>query len=192
MSNGMSEPIIRGKKVALRPSAPDDVHDVHIWCNESDVTPSMAGPPTFPDKAPSDNKEFCVGYESYYWDGSEPMRGRVFIIRVGGAPIGAVGYNEIDPATRRVELDIWMNCEASCGKGYGPDALGALCAYLVRSFDVEASWMQPSARNPRAIRAYEKAGFRRVDITPEEMQEQYGARDYHDSVLMILPASHAT
>jgi len=45
--------------------------------------------------------------------------------------------------------------------------------------------MQPSARNPRAIRAYEKAGFIQVSATPEEIQAEWGGVDHSDSVLMI-------
>lgn len=80
-----------------------------------------------------------------------------------------------------------MSCEANCGQGYGTDALRTLCQHLFQSLGVKECWLQPSDRNRRAIRAYEKAGFTRKAITPDEMEAHYGARDYHDSVLMVRP-----
>jgi hypothetical protein len=38
------------------------------------------------------------------------------------------------------------------------------------------------------VRAYEKAGFERVEISPEEIESEYGPRDYHDSVLLTIHA----
>jgi RimJ/RimL family protein N-acetyltransferase len=45
--------------------------------------------------------------------------------------------------------------------------------------------VQPSARNPRAIRAYEKAGFRRLGLPIEEARALWGPSDYADSVYMV-------
>jgi RimJ/RimL family protein N-acetyltransferase len=78
-----------------------------------------------------------------------------------------------------------MSCEANCGKGYGPDAIRALCTWLAAEFGVRTFMMQPSARNPRAIRAYEKAGFVRTPATAGEIRADWGGVDHPDSVLMI-------
>jgi len=45
--------------------------------------------------------------------------------------------------------------------------------------------VQPSARNPRTIRAYEKAGFARLPVTMEEARAEWGPNDYVDSVYMV-------
>ena len=76
--------------------------------------------------------------------------------------MGQVTYKNIveHDGRKRVEVDIWMRSEACCGKGYGTDALDALCRYLHERFGVEQFMVQSSACNPRAIRAYEKLGFR--------------------------------
>jgi RimJ/RimL family protein N-acetyltransferase len=52
--------------------------------------------------------------------------------------------------------------------------------------------MQPSARNARALRAYEKAGFVKTDSTPEKIKIECGGLDHHDSVLMIRQMDHTT
>ncbi len=50
------------------------------------------------------------------------------------------------------------------GKGYGTDALKTLAKYLFDNFDVSKVWIEARANNPRAIRAYEKAGFKKETL----------------------------
>lgn len=105
---------------------------------------------------------------------------------VNDTPIGQVTYNDIDQNKHRTELDIWMSCEANCGKGYGPDALKTLCDYLLRTYGITQFLIQTSERNQRAIRAYEKAGFQLLNLSPAEMEVEYGdPLDYVDSLLFI-------
>jgi RimJ/RimL family protein N-acetyltransferase len=114
----------------------------------------------------------------------------MFVILDGDAPVGAIAYNDIDER-RRVELDVWMSAEANCGRGLGTDAIEALVGYLEAELGVRTFMMQPSARNPRAVRAYEKVGFVRVPATPAEIAADWGGVDHEDSVLMIREAGRA-
>jgi RimJ/RimL family protein N-acetyltransferase len=77
-----------------------------------------------------------------------------------------------------------MRSESCCGKGYGTDALDALCGYLDERFGVGRFMVQPSARNPRAIKAYEKVGFERLELSIEAARELWGPNDYCDCVYM--------
>jgi diamine N-acetyltransferase len=171
---------IKGKKVTLRPATLKDRKAVYNWSNHSDITPilNLAGAKviTF--------EEFCADWKEYYFSDDSPELGRVFIIAYQGSPIGCVAYNDIYP-DHRVELDIWMSCEANCNQGFGPDAIRALCKYLAAEFGVKKFMMQPTARNPRAIAAYQKAGFVKRAATPEQIKAEWGNADADDSVLMI-------
>jgi len=42
-----------------------------------------------------------------------------------------------------------------------------------------------SARDARAIRACDKAGFKRTDSTHEEAERDFGPRDYDNSVVLL-------
>jgi len=174
--------IIRGDKVALRPAVGADKRMIYEWAHHSDIAKWLHWPPK--DRIET-YQEWCADWKPHYFKDEEPRRGRLFVIMRDNELIGATAYNTIDEENNRVEVDIWMSCEANCEKGHGPDALRALCKYLHETHSVDLAWLQPSARNPRAIRAYEKAGFRRVDITPEEAEKEYGPRDYEDSVVMV-------
>lgn len=177
--------MIKGKQVALRPATEQDKRMVYEWLTGSDITPSIMGPPRFPDHPVPTWGEFCADYRPHFFNGSSPELGRCFIIMVDCIPIGQINHDKIDQQRRRTELDIWMSCEANCGKGYGPDALLTLCGYLSQVYGILEFVMRPSARNHRAIRVYEKAGFQRVESTPEQEKARYGPRDYTDSIVLI-------
>jgi len=129
-------------------------------------------------------EDFCDDWKEHFFIDKSPELGRMFIILHKDIPIGVIGYNDIDPKNR-VELDIWMDSESHCGQGFGTDAIKALCSYLTTRFKVYTFMIQPSDQNPRAIRAYEKAGFVRTPATPEQIRAQWGGVDSDNSVLMI-------
>ena len=173
--------MIEGHLIQLCPATLDDRRMILEWSNSSDIAPwlHLSDDPAQPTGAWGDDY-----WEEYYYTGHSPELGRFYIIQAEGHPVGVIAYNDID-ANKRVELDIWMNAEANCGKGFGVEAIQILCAYLQAAFGVRTFMMQPSARNPRAIRAYEKAGFVKMPATPEQIAAAWSGVDHHDSVLMI-------
>lgn len=179
--------MIEGEHVVLRPAAMGDRRMVYDWSHDSDIAPIIH----LSDDSDETFQQFCDGWEECFFTDTSPERGRMFIILHNDTPVGAIAYNDIDPKNR-VELDIWMNCEANCGKGFGPDAIETLCEYLSAEFGVKTFMMQPSARNPRAIRAYVKAGFVARPATPEQIKAEWGGVDHHDSVLMIREEDNTT
>jgi diamine N-acetyltransferase len=172
--------MIPGKNITLRPATLEDRRTIYEWANTSDIAPLIH----LSDNACETFEQFCLGWEDYFFTDDSPRLGRMFVILHNKEPVGVIAYNNIYTQDR-VELDIWMNSESNCGKGFGPEAINILCSYLNATFGVHTFMMQPSARNPRAIRAYEKAGFKRYSATPEKIKAEWGGVDHHDSVLMI-------
>lgn len=108
-----------------------------------------------------------------------------------GEPIGFISYCSFHLKPNKAELDIWMNREAHCGKGFGSDAIVSLGAYLNKQMGVNELIMRPSKRNARAIKAYMKAGFEKTDKSPgdyllEEYMPLYGAGDYGEGEDLLL------
>ncbi len=178
---------LQGQRVTLRPAMEQDRRSIYEWMAHSDLTPQMIGPPTYPDHPIDPWEEFCADYKPHFFDDSAPLLGRCFIISVNGEAVGQVNYNDIQEkkGVRRTELDIWLRSAADSGHGYGPDALDTLCRYLGQQFGVTEFMVQPSARNPRAIRAYEKIGFVKLDLPLEAARAEWGPSDYDDSVYMV-------
>ena len=173
--------ILSGSRIRLRPSNPDDRRTVWEWGHTSDIARWVNLPPqTIPTY-----EEFCEGWKDFFYEGPSRPIGRVFVIEVEGRGVGMVAFNDIDEVHRRSEIDVWLSCEASCGHGYGPDAIVTLSEHLKQEFGLFEVWAQPSVRNPRSTRAFEKAGFHRVKLKAREDFLEYGPRDYEDSVLMV-------
>lgn len=180
----MNKKSIEGNVVTLRPAAIEDRRVIYEWLAKSDITESMMGPPLYPDNKIPTWQEFCDDYVLHYFSDEKPELGRCFVIMVNNEPVGQVNYNAIDK-NNRIELDIWMSCQANCGKGYGPDSLKALCKYLYEEFGISEFYIQPSARNTRAIKAYEKTGFKKVSLSIEQAEKEYGPADGNEPVYMV-------
>lgn len=176
--------MIRGTRITLRPATTNDRRDIYMWLVASDVTASMMGPPTFPEVPIPTWDEFFGDYAPHFFDGSRPHCGCSFIIEVDGKAVGHINYDGLDSERSIVELDIWMRSQSCCGHGYGTDAMVALMRHLHADFAVETFIVRPSRRNQRAIRAYEKAGFRSSRLSLADRTSTYGDGDYSDTITL--------
>ncbi|MCL1905551.1 MAG: GNAT family N-acetyltransferase [Clostridiales bacterium] len=184
--------MIKGNKVELIPATLNDKQKVYEWCFCSEITKSHAGPPDYPEAPVATGEEFFSGYEDYYFTGSRPKDGRGFIIHSKAGPVGFISYASFHLQPHKSELDIWMDSESNCGKGYGPDAIVALGEYLRKEIGINELIMRPSVKNTRAIRAYNKAGFVKTGRSPKdfllsEYMPVYGDGDYgpNGDVLLV-------
>jgi aminoglycoside 6'-N-acetyltransferase len=86
-----------------------------------------------------------------------------FVIDVEGEVAGWLMFDEeADPDYRQVGLDIGL-AAAFQGKGYGPEAL----LLAIRHFAAQGHHrvtIDPDLENERAIRAYERVGFKPVGV----------------------------
>lgn len=170
----------------MRPARESDRKKIFAWLTRSDLTPSIMGPPDYPDFAIPTWEDFCAEYPLSYFNASGDGRGRNYIIVMNEEEIGTVGYDLLDRKKDRVVLDIWMRSEKFCGKGFGRDALTTLCGHLQKTYGVTTFMICPSARNKRAIAAYRKAGFEVIRPLDREAQlKEFGRAEYDDNILMI-------
>ncbi len=177
---------IIGKKIELRPAREADRKKIYTWLTQSDLTPSMMGPPKYPDHPIPIWEEFCNEYPISFFDESGDGKGRNFIIITNIGEVGAIGYDLLDKEKDRVVLDIWMRSEKYCGQGYGSDALNALSIHIHENYGITNFLICPSERNKRAIAAYKKAGFEYVKtLSKEEQEKEFGLSEYDDNILMI-------
>ena len=147
----------------------------------SDATAEMMGDPLYPDHPIPDYKEFCDDFDESAFNNSGWFR--QYIIMEGDRDIGAICYTVRGNVA---ELDIWIASRSDWGKGHGTRALRLVAGRLADAGKTDILIMRPSARNLRAISAYEAAGFTIHDpdlITlPEWCLD--GGEDYDDAVVM--------
>ncbi|MEU6282309.1 GNAT family N-acetyltransferase [Streptomyces sp. NPDC047028] len=82
-----------------------------------------------------------------------------FLVLDQGVPVGYAQYWSV--GAREGGLDMVLTSGAR-GRGLGPDAAGALVRHVCGTLGWERVTVDPAAANVRAVRAWEKAGFRRV------------------------------
>ena len=128
--------------------------------------------------------------DSEWWgqpNDAEDIRfdGMAFTIEVDGEVAGWLGVTEEnDPEYRHAGLDITL-APANQDRGIGPEALRAVIDWLIAKGHHRFT-IDPAAHNHRAIRAYEKVGFKRVG----RLRKYERLRDgkWHDGLLMDLLA----
>jgi aminoglycoside 6'-N-acetyltransferase len=100
--------------------------------------------------------------------------------------VGLIQYYEYpNPDYRHANIDIFLG-PAYHDRGLGADAVRTLARHLVRDRGHHRLTIDPVTHNARAIRSYEKAGFRRVGVMREYQREPDGT--WSDGVLLDLLA----
>jgi diamine N-acetyltransferase len=179
-----------GEHVLLQPATMADRRAVWEWIAHSDLTASMTGPLEFTEAPVPSWEGFCADYLPHFFGGSRPKVGRNFIIEpIVASPsqfrgVGHISYSRMDELPAGAELDIWMRDSTCCGHGWGSNALRILSRHLHEAFGGRELILRPSARNIRAVRAYEKAEFKRLPLSNDEQAAIYGPGEYRDTTVM--------
>lgn len=109
-----------------------------------------------------------------------------FVIEVGSQPVGWIQcYEETDPMYRHASIDLALHSDWQ-GHGLGPDAIRALSHYLIDERGHHRLTIDPAANNTRAIKAYERVGFRPVGLMRQYERGPDG--EWHDGLLMDMLA----
>jgi aminoglycoside 6'-N-acetyltransferase len=111
---------------------------------------------------------------------------KAFAVEVGSELVGFIQYyEEDDPDFRHAGIDVFV-AGAAQGRGVGTDAVRTLALYLIDGRGHHRLVIDPAADNARAIRAYEKVGFRPVGVMREYWRAPTG--EWRDGLLMDLLA----
>jgi hypothetical protein len=89
----INQETIQGERLVLQPATPEDERQILDWLLRSDVTPSLLGPPLFPERPLPPPEDSGERFDPHYLDGTAPELGRCFLILVDGEPAGQVTYS---------------------------------------------------------------------------------------------------
>ncbi len=95
-------------------------------------------------------------------------------------------WEEDEPDYRHAGIDLFLGAPYH-GRGLGTDAVRTMARYLISDRGHHRLTIDPAAQNERAIRSYEKVGFRRVGILRQYERDPDGG--WRDGLLMDLLAS---
>ena len=90
-----------------------------------------------------------------------------YFILNDGQPIGFIQYYIHNDTT--VGLDMWIGEKAQRSRGFGSEALRQMVRLIHEKHPEKTTlFIDPEVENKRAVRCYEKAGFRQAGIFTDE------------------------
>ena len=167
---------LEGRLVRLRAFEPADFPALNTLYNDIEVGAGVGM--AFPQPV--------AGFREYV-DGARGKPDQVtFAIETldGRSAIGGCSLFDVGAPSRAALLGIWIG-KPHWDKGYGTDAVRALCRFGFRHMNLQRIELNVFATNPRAVRAYEKVGFR---VEGTRRRSQFVGGGYVDSLLMGLLA----
>ncbi len=147
-------PIIRGELVYLRAPERSDIGDFVRWFNDADVLHNLAM-----------NAPMSAAAETVWFDRMLERQGStdyhfVICVLADDRAIGTAGLHGIDHVNGNAEFGIAIGEKSEWDKGYGTDALRAICDFGFGELRLERIGLLVYEGNARGRHAYENAGFR--------------------------------
>jgi aminoglycoside 6'-N-acetyltransferase len=169
LAGAQSRPTLAGQRARLRPG---DQRDVAALCAIL-AEPAVARWWGEPESAGQVETKLL---------GEDPSV--LLVIEVDGEVAGGIEYcEETEPMYRHASIDIYLG-DRSQGRGIGTEAVGLLARFLCGERGHHRLTIDPATANRRAIRCYEKVGFRRVGVMRQYERGPDGR--FHDGLLMDL------
>ena len=187
-------PTIRGELVYLRPAERGDIDLFVRWFADAETTRYLS------TRAP-----FSKAMEEKWFESMVEQQGKrqyhfVICLLADDRAIGTAGFHHVNQEDGHATFGISIGEKAEWSKGYGTDALRAICDFGFGQLRLERIELDVYITNLRAQRSYEKAGFvsegvlrhaqfadgafqdlRRMSLLREEWAAQPQRRPWDDS-----------
>lgn len=175
--------MIFGEHIRFRAIDRDDLPDFVKWINDPEVSQgigkylpfSMADEEDWFEtmhKRPASEHVLAIEVKAVAPQGDETWR-----------LVGSCGFFNHDQHNASAEFGIMIGDKSYWNKGHGTEAVRLLVKHGFHTLNLNRIYLRVLENNPRAIRAYEKAGF-----THEGRQRQADFRDgkYIDLLVMSI------
>ena len=162
-----------GQKCYLSPIDLNDVEKFTEWLNDSEVTKNLI---MFPNMINIENeKEFL----------SKLSRGHTYSIIdiTTDELIGNCGYDNIDHLNQTASIGIFIGNKKYWNKSYGTEALILLLDYGFKALNFHSIFLNVYSFNERAMRCYEKVGFKIIGRKRESLLR---GKERYDIILMDI------
>jgi aminoglycoside 6'-N-acetyltransferase len=107
-------------------------------------------------------------------------------VELDGQVVGLIQFHEeTTPDFRHAGIDVFLASDCH-GRGLGADAMRTLARHLFEDRGHHRVTIDPAAANERAIRCYERIGFRRVGVMRRYWRDPAG--EWQDGLLLDLLA----
>ncbi len=175
--DAVAQSLIVAGALRVRMLEADDIQDLCRWLSDPAVLEFYEG-----RDRPLDPKTARRCYLSKQGD---PVTG--CIVEWNGRPIGFAQFYPLDAAEKRAfgyapaepvfGMDQFIGETACWDQGIGTRLVTAMVEYLRTALGAGRIVVDPRTENPRAIRCYEKSGFRKLRILPQHEMHEGRLRD---------------
>ncbi len=168
-------PTIRGDHVYLRPAEREDLPRFVRWFADAETGRFLM------NRAP-----FSLAMEEQWFAEMVGRQGKTdyhFVIcrLTDGEPIGTAGLHDLDLVNGNAEFGISIGEKGEWNKGYGTDALNAICDFGFGELRLHRVELEVYEGNARARRSYEKAGF----VLEGTLRQRHFAEGRHSDVMIM-------
>jgi len=169
------EKFLEGKRVFLRPYHEEDLDFFYkgLYIHETRRLTGL-------------KRVYSKEYMAEYFLKISKDDSRIFLVIVDQSTnelIGDIELNYIDLLSRTSYIRIQISNDRYLSKGYGTEAMKLLLDYGFGVYNLHRVELEVYSYNPRAIRAYEKLGFKQEGIKRESI---YYHHEHHDTIIMGL------
>ena len=165
-----------GERVYLSPPDPSDGAIYATWLADLEVTKyTTASALVLGLEA---EKDFLAGMAKTNHDFA-------IVERATDRPLGACGFLGFDSTQRRAEVGIFIGEKDFWSRGYGTEALSLLLDFGFNVKNFHNLLLRVKAFNTRAIRCYQKLGFKTIGVRREAC---LNGETYTDEIYMDLLA----
>lgn len=166
---------ITGTKVNIRSFKPSDFKKIVEWSKDEQLTYFLGKP------LPASIEE-C---HKRYLKNAYLLRRTFAIEDKKGHLLGEIELDHIVWKSKRAELFIYIGNRDLWGKGYGSDALNSFLDYIFKEVGLESLYLKVYQHNYRAIRCYEKCGFKKRGLLRFHNREHRG-----DNIVLMEKVSN--
>jgi diamine N-acetyltransferase len=176
--------MIYGERIRFRAVEKDDLPYFVKWLNDPEVRQGILL------HNPVSQTEEDGWYERML---ARPVDEHVMALEVKGPPaesgedgwrlIGSLAFDNIDWHVRAAEFGILIGDKTYWNQGYGTEAVRLLVQHGFNTLNLQRIFLPVFENNPRAVRAYEKAGF---TIEGRERQAEYMDGKFIDVLRMSI------
>jgi diamine N-acetyltransferase len=164
-----------GQHVYLRPLEKDDLLRIREWANDPEVRRLTGEVTPMSDVGADDFLERVHKDQERVWF--------AIVLKENDQMIGETGLLRMFHAWRTTDLSIIIGDKEAWNKGYGTEAILLLLDYAFGALNFHRIALGVVGFNARAIRFYEKVGFRQEGI---QRDGYYLDHQYHDFVMMSI------
>jgi RimJ/RimL family protein N-acetyltransferase len=154
----MFGPLLRGKKVTLRPARDDDADHFVRWFADMDVTRFL-------------NRRTAVSLQQeqeFLKKIGESKDDVWWVLEAEGKAIGAIGIHRIDWLDANGATGIMIGEKDQWGKGYATEAMQLRTRYAFRELNLHKLTTEVDTENEASRKALERNGYGTVGIRREQ------------------------